>query len=267
MGLGQARPSQGRVVQGFPNTLVDKRTGFVAGIYLKNGSEVVIQFAGLGSQHNGIGQFMRCAFQSLGLWVPKNFAQASKVTQMVQEHLRELNKLRPAGQQYTLALGGHSMGGAMATNAALRNGVPALVTNPLHLGLASRARIGAEAMRRGPELVTEVVVQTDWVSDNRASKLLALTDPMSIALTGDVAHNRRDRGRVAGRRHDARAGHPCCTAVRCPKRHRGSADGAGEEVPGPKLRGLHVRRRVSGPGRTAAKLPTPATVTLNCSCV
>ena len=104
MGLGQARPSQGRVVQGFPNTLVDKRTGFVAGFYLKNGSEVVIQFAGLGSQHNGIGQFMRCAFQSLGLWVPKNFAQASKVTQMVQEHLRELNKLRPAGQQYTLAL-------------------------------------------------------------------------------------------------------------------------------------------------------------------
>lgn len=190
MGLGQALPSQGRVVQGFPNTLVDKRTGFVAGIYLKNGSEVVIQFAGLGSQHHGIGQFMRCAFQSLGLWVPKNFAQASKVTQMVQEHLRELNKFRPAGQQYTLALGGHSMGGAMATYAALRNGVPALVTNPLHLGLASRARIGAEAMRRGPELVTEVVVQTDWVSDNRASKLLALTDPMSIALTGDVAHNR-----------------------------------------------------------------------------
>ena len=89
---------------------------------------------------------------------------------MVAAHLEEVNKQLPDDQKLTLSLSGLSMGGAMATYAALRNGVPATVINPLRLGIGTRAKIGHANMAQAKELVTEVVVQGDWVSDNPHAK-------------------------------------------------------------------------------------------------
>jgi hypothetical protein len=185
-----AEPSLGRVVKGFPNTLVDTKTGFVAGVSIRAPREIVISFAPLGAQHHPVKQFFRCAFEAIGLWVPKNYAQASKLTREVKEHLAKLNEQLPQDKQYSLSLNGHSMGGSLATYAALRHNVPAKVTNPLHLGFATRAKLGAQAIQDAPKLVTEVVVQTDPIADNRFARVLEVTDLVSVPLTGEIARNR-----------------------------------------------------------------------------
>ena len=72
----------------------------------------------------------------------------------------------------------------MATYAALRNKVPAVVFDTLRLGLGARAKVGRPALKAAPSLVTEVVVQSDWVSDSKYFRGLRLLDVPSLALTG-----------------------------------------------------------------------------------
>jgi hypothetical protein len=188
---GGAAMVVGEVHPRFANTLLDPRTGFAASISVveprQAGAprEVVVAFGGMGSQGRTVKQALRCFMNIIGMSPPKNFAQASKLTQMVQAHLASLNKNLPPGQPpYTLKLSGHSMGGGMATYAALRNGVKAEVFDPLRLGLGARAKVGREAFKNAPNLVTEVVVQGDFVSDNRASWFWGLMHLPSLALTG-----------------------------------------------------------------------------------
>lgn len=161
---------RGEVIASLPNTLVDPRTGLVASISVRDGREVQINFGGMGSQNLSVRQGARALFERLGWWTPKSYSQASKLTQMVRDHLQALNQQLPADRQMWLSLSGHSMGGGLATYAALRNQVPATVINPLRLGSATRAKIGWEQMQRAPELVTEVVVQGDWVADNKHAR-------------------------------------------------------------------------------------------------
>lgn len=174
-----------------PNTLFDPLTGFAASIMVRDDREVVVSFSGMGSQGAGVGHAVRCFLNILGFTTPKNFSQASQLTQMVQKQIQELNtKLPPGAQPFTLKLAGHSMGGGMATYAALRNKERAVVFNPLRLGLLTRAKVGRPAMKTAKNLVTEVVVQTDWVSDNRMSKFYKLLNIPSLLLTGRKADTR-----------------------------------------------------------------------------
>ncbi|CAK0760910.1 hypothetical protein CCP4SC76_3400001 [Gammaproteobacteria bacterium] len=177
--------NKGQVQNTYPNTLFDPLTGFAASIAVRGGNEVVINFGPLGSQGATIRQFLRGTANILGLTPPKNFAQASKLTQMVKAHLDELNAKLPPGQpQFTLKLAGHSMGGGMATYAALRNDVEAVVFNPLRLGLLARAKVGRPALKNAPNLVTEVVVKSDWVADSKVSRLWGFLHLPSLLLTG-----------------------------------------------------------------------------------
>lgn len=176
---------RGRVQPHYTNTLYDPLTGFAASIALREDREVVVNFSGVGSQGAGIRQFLRCAANILGLTPPKNFSQASQLTQIVKARLEDLNaKLPPGEPKYRLKLAGHSMGGGMATYAALRNDVEAVVFNPLRLGLMTRAKVGRPALKNAPKLVTEVVVKTDWVADNSRSRLYGLLHLPSVLLTG-----------------------------------------------------------------------------------
>lgn len=161
---------KGQTLAHLPNTLLDTRTGMAASISLLNGREVQINFSGMGSQRRGVLQGARAFFDRLGWWTPKSYSQASKLTQMVAKHLEVINQGLPDGEKLSLSLSGHSMGGALATYAALRNGVPATVINPLRLGIGTRAKVGQANIRNAPKLVTEVVVQGDWVADNKHAK-------------------------------------------------------------------------------------------------
>ena len=188
---GGAAMEVGKLHPHFANTLLDPRTGFAASISVveprQAGAprEVVVAFGGMTSQGHTVKQALRCFMNMIGMAPPKVFAQASKLTQMVQAHLEALNERLPPGEPpYTLKLSGHSMGGGMATYAALRNGVKAEVFDPLRLGLGARAKVGREALKNAPNLVTEVVVQRDPVSDLWAAKILHILDLPSLALTG-----------------------------------------------------------------------------------
>lgn len=175
-------------VQGWsPNTLYDPLSGFAASISVRNGNEVVIGFSGMGSQRGGLWQGFRGVLNALGLTPPKNMAQASKLTQMVKAHLDEVNAQLPPAKQLKLTLAGFSMGGGLATYAALRNEVPAVVISPMRLGLLARAKCGREAIKKAPGLVTEVTVQGDWVADNGKTRALKTLSLLSYLLTGRKA--------------------------------------------------------------------------------
>jgi hypothetical protein len=190
------RPEPGSTAQGWargqvqglcPNTLYDPLTGFAASISVRNGTEVVIGFSGMGSQGGFITQGVRGFLNALGLTPPKNMAQASKLTQMVKAHIDQLNAQLPPERQLKLSLTGFSMGGGLATYAALRNDVPATVISPMRLGLLARAKCGREAIKKAPSLVTEVTVQGDWVADNGKTRALKALSLPSYLLTGRSA--------------------------------------------------------------------------------
>jgi hypothetical protein len=179
--------ARGKVQQQFPNTLYDPMTGFCATLSLRNSNEVVIAFSGVGSQRGGLAQGVRGALNALGLAPPKNMAQASQLTRMVKAHLDALNRELPPDQQLKLTLTGFSMGGGLATYAALRNQVPAVAISPMRLGLLARAKCGQAALKNAPQLVTEVTVQSDWVADNSRARGLKLLSLPSYLLTGRKA--------------------------------------------------------------------------------
>lgn len=184
-GSGDAA-TPGVVQRDAPNTLYDPKTGFVAGITIRDTvqpdgapvHEVLIAFApttGQGGAWGTLQQGARAFLNILGLSPCKNFAQAAKLTALVKQHLETLNQQLPEGApRYRLKLTGHSLGGGLATYAALRHEVPALTVGALRLGLLTRAAVGLEAMRRAPQLVEEVVVSGDWVADNALARPLGL---------------------------------------------------------------------------------------------
>lgn len=182
-----AGSARGEIQNKFPNTLYDPMTGFCATISVRHGNEVVIGFPGVGSQRGGLAQGVRGALNAMGLAPPKNMAQASQLTKMVKAHLDALNRELPPDRQLKLTLTGFSMGGGLATYAALRNDVPAVAISPMRLGLLARAKCGQAAIKNAPRLVTEVTVQSDWVADNSRTRGLKLLSLPSYLLTGRKA--------------------------------------------------------------------------------
>jgi pimeloyl-ACP methyl ester carboxylesterase len=151
---------------------------------------VTIAFGGMGSQNTWVAQFTRAAANILGLLPQQNMRQAADLTRQVKAHLDQINSRLPPEEQFSLNLAGHSLGGALATYSALQNQVPATVTCPMRLGWGARASLGREAMAGAPQLVTEVVVKGDWVSDNAASKAYGALDVIGAGLTGSSGDNR-----------------------------------------------------------------------------
>lgn len=185
-----AIPKSGQRKDDVLTHLSDPKTGFSAGItYDPDRRELVIGFSGLGSANKGVTQFFRCAMNWLGL-VPKNLSQASKLTRLVKQHVDKLNKSLPADKQIKLTLTGHSMGGGLASYAALRNKVPAVVIDPMRLGWGARARIGQSTLAKADHYLTEVVAQGDWVADNPLSKLYTPLVP-AFNVRGPLGHARR----------------------------------------------------------------------------
>lgn len=182
-----AGSARGEIQNKFPNTLYDPMTGFCATISVRHGNEVVIGFSGVGSQRGGLAQGVRAALNAMGLAPPKNMAQASQLTKMVKAHLDALNRELAPDRQLKLTLTGFSMGGGLATYAALRNDVPAVVISPMRLGLLARAKCGQAAIKNAPRLVTEVTVQSDWVADNSRTRGLKFLSLPSYLLTGRKA--------------------------------------------------------------------------------
>ena len=157
----------GRLHHRIPNTLFDPATGFAASITLRRNNEVVIGFSGLGSQGGTRPQLLSCIANVLGLSPQRNFEQASVLTELLKSHLEGINAQTQADPPYKLTLSGYSMGGAIASYAALRNDVDAVVINPLRLGLMGRAQVGKEGMARAKQRLTELSLHGDWVSNSR----------------------------------------------------------------------------------------------------
>lgn len=183
-------PAPGQRRDGVMTHLWDGKTGFSAGIaYDPERREMTIGFPGLGASKKSLAQSLRCAMNWLG-FVPKNMSQASKLTRLVKEHVDRLNQDLPPDQQIKLTLTGHSMGGGLASYAALRNKVPAVVFNPMRLGWGARARVGQSRLQQADKYLTEVITQGDWVSDSNLSKLYAPLVPV-FNIRGPLGHARR----------------------------------------------------------------------------
>lgn len=175
------------------NQLADRKTGFVAGItYNPDNRELLIAFPGVGASGMSARQTFRTALNWLGL-VPKHLSQASKLSRLVKEHVDALNSELPEEEQIKLTLIGQSMGGGMASYAALRNKVSAVVINPMRLGLAARAKCGQGQLNEAEKYITEIVVQGDWLSDGHLSKLAIPFKLVGIGLEarGPLGNSRR----------------------------------------------------------------------------
>jgi hypothetical protein len=139
-------------------------------------------------------KFLACAAQWLGL-VPKNLRQASKIVELMKSHVEQLNQARLPNDRIKLTVTGNSMGGGVASYAALRNKVPAVVFNPMRLGIGARARVGQRTLAQADRYLTEVVVPGCWVSDSRFSHLYKL-NPLTwggvlLDSTGKLGNARR----------------------------------------------------------------------------
>jgi hypothetical protein len=187
---GATASVQGSVVHHHTNSLFDTGTGMAASITVNPSRQVTIAFGGMSSQKTWVAQFTRAAANILGLLPPQNMHKAAELTRQVKAHIDQLNSRLPPEEHFSLNLAGHSLGGALATYSALQNQVPATVTCPMRLGWGARASLGREAMASAPQLVTEVVVKGDWVSDNAASKAYGALDVLSAGLTGSSGDNR-----------------------------------------------------------------------------
>ena len=158
--------------------LIDSSTGLAASIsFDSENNELIVGFSGVGFSKPGSGivlnQVLSCAVQWLGL-IPKNMRQGSKIVALMKEHVEELNRGLPDERKVKLTVSGFSMGGGVASYAALKNEVPAVVFNPMRLGLGARARVGQNILAKADRYLTEVVVPGDWVSDNGMSHLYKL---------------------------------------------------------------------------------------------
>ncbi len=183
--LNQGCPKdEGKVSKTHQNVLVDRKTGLGAIIYYDQAEkELIIAFSPPGSHRmSSLRTFGRAFLHWLG-FVPKSFSQASKLVQEVQAHLKDLER---SGHPVKLTLTGLCLGGATAEYAALRNKVPAVVFNPMHLGNGVRARIGQSRLDEAHKYLTEVVVQNDLTADTPWSWLYGPTRLIGMRSTGPV---------------------------------------------------------------------------------
>lgn len=173
------------------NFLIDRNSGFAAVIsYCQNDHEVVISFSPA-QVHGMSGRQLFSGFlQWLG-FVPKMLSQASQLTKLVNNHIQELNRSGKANPPLKLTLTGYCGGGSMASYAALRNKVPAVVMNPLRLANGARARIGQTAIDDARNYITELVVQGDWAADNRWAWLYLPFKLFGIDSLGPLGTARR----------------------------------------------------------------------------
>ncbi len=170
------------------NALVDQSTGFAATLfYDKENKELIVTFAEANSF--GISRWKSAgrAFLSWLGFVPKTYSQASKLTQMLQTHLKE----HGLSDEVKLTLTGRGYGGAAAEYAALRNKAAAVAFNPIHLGNGSRARIGQSRLDEAHKYVTEVVVHKSMYADNKWSWIYAPFRAIGMRNMGSIGTSNR----------------------------------------------------------------------------
>ncbi|AOM39236.1 phospholipase [Xenorhabdus hominickii] len=146
-----------------PNTLNDSSTGFQAGVYKNNGLYIV-SFTG----SNELKDFMVSIRQGLG-YSEKQYDQAIELANKA---------LKIFGENVIFT--GHSLGGGLASVAALTTGKPAVIYNSSGVSDSTLKRMGIspEAGRElaSSGLIRHYVVQHDWL-DN-LQKILPVPQPM-----------------------------------------------------------------------------------------
>ncbi|MDX7999326.1 phospholipase [Xenorhabdus sp. Reich] len=146
-----------------PETLNDSSTGFQAGVYQNNGLYIV-SFTG----SNELQDFMVSIRQGLG-YKEKQYDQAVELARKA---------LKVFGENVIFT--GHSLGGGLATVAALTTGKPAVIYNSVgvsnstleHMGISPD--VAREMADSG--LIRHYTVQHDWLSN--LQKILSVPQPM-----------------------------------------------------------------------------------------
>ncbi|MBD2794126.1 phospholipase [Xenorhabdus sp. 42] len=146
-----------------PDSLNDRSTGFQAGVYKKEGLYVV-SFTG----SNEPKDFMASIRQGLGY----NESQYNQAIELA------YNSLKSFGENVIFT--GHSLGGGLATAAALATGKPAVIYNSSGVSDATMKRmgivpeIGRELADSG--LIRHYTVEHDWLGS--LQKILPVPQPM-----------------------------------------------------------------------------------------
>ncbi|REF27512.1 hypothetical protein BDD26_2300 [Xenorhabdus cabanillasii] len=146
-----------------PDILDDTSTGFQAGIYRYKGLYIV-SFAG----SNEIKDFMASIRQGLGY----NEEQYNQAVELAQAALKAFGE--------NVIFTGHSMGGGLASMAALTAGKPAVIFNSAGVSDWTLKRMGwsPEVAREMAEngLIRNYIVENDWL--HNLQKRLPLPQPM-----------------------------------------------------------------------------------------
>lgn len=90
-------------------------------------------------------------------------------------------RLQRAAEAHGVALRcvGQSLGGSLATYAALRAQVPATVFNPIALGAGLQAELGEQCLKQGAERIDVFTAASDWASDPHWV-MRSLTEGMNV---------------------------------------------------------------------------------------
>ncbi|MDC9594581.1 phospholipase [Xenorhabdus sp. IM139775] len=150
-----------------PSTLNDYSTGFQAGVYQNNGLYIV-SFTG----SNELKDFMVSIRQGLG-FNEKQYNQAVELAHKALEVFGE-----------DVVFTGHSLGGGLATVAALATGKPAVIYNSVSVSDATLKHMGIspEAARELADsgLIRHYAVQHDWLGNMQ--KILQFRQPMGHTI-------------------------------------------------------------------------------------
>lgn len=163
--------------------------------YNRDKREVVVAFTGWHLEAEGlVGKTLAIVKNWFG-FCPDAFRDAATTVGEMQSHLEQINKDLPENQKLKLTVVGYSFGGALASFAALKNKVPGVVFNPLHIGLGARAEIGQHQLNEADRYLTEVVVSSDWVSDPRPQWSIRRWSPLNwlgiLRNSGPLGNARR----------------------------------------------------------------------------
>lgn len=142
----------------------DPASGLKVGIFEKEG-EVIIGFGALDAGKLEISDpVIRDQVRQLGVdtgvknWfggVPAPYLQADRFIAAIREHFPEKK----------ITLSGNCIGGSFASYVALKQGLPAVVLNPLPLGAGLQQEIGDKRLNEADQYITIISVQSEWASD------------------------------------------------------------------------------------------------------